>query len=603
MNCILLFFASGLLLLPGAYPSVWPQPQHARYAADQPLLYLTRATAFVVDGDADRYATNAVLRASVSRYTSLLQRFRFQSSVYSAEHAHGLHAHGLRPRDNIAPAPAQRLHLIKVRVASSDDTLSVTTSYAYAVHLQSADNATITADTCFGAAHALETVLQLFETTSQSQGGGIFPVEIQDYPSYPWRGVMLDVGRRFAPVPMIENLLDTMAAVKLSVLHLHASDYCRFAIESKRFPQLGSALRPGTPDAGMYSQQEIRELIRYAKLRGIRIVPEFDLPGHVFRWASVLQATGTGLALCRGTDYTVHHNASTNASYAVLHNLLGEMAELFDDDVMHVGMDEVGDPAPCSANGTLALERMLVDAVVHDFGKTVMGWNPITRVMQEKGEKNQNIVNSYMSNAAAGLVEQGYSVVDSESSHWYFTHPAGWDQHRVECAGGCVGARGWEMCWHPPGGDGGGIGEKRSAGGFGKGGKGGGRLLGGEMSLWTDDYVRRECGAHGPSLGLANGSCFYGREMDKGFQQSLGGLTWPRGLVAAGAFYNYNSTLNASSAAFAERIHKLNDALQRRGAFVCASGAACSYVGEGNRLYPGVDAQKLDGYSCSAQKK
>ena len=123
------------------------------------------------------------------------------------------------------------------------------------------------------------------------------------------------------------------------------------------------------------------------------------------------------------------------------------------------------------------------------------------------------------------------------------------------------------------------------------------------MSLWTDDYVRRECGAHGPSLGLANGSCFYGREMDKGFQQSLGGLTWPRGLVAAGAFYNYNSTLNASSAAFAERIHKLNDALQRRGAFVCASGAACSYVGEGNRLYPGVDAQKLDGYSCSAQKK
>ena len=118
----------------------------------------------------------------------------------------------------------------------------------------------------------------------------------------------------------------------------------------------------------MYSQSEIRQLIRYAKLRGIRIVPEFDLPGHAYRWASTLQETGTGLTLCHGTDYTIHHNDSTNASYHVLHSLLEEMASLFEDEVMHVGMDEVVDPAPCSTIGTLKLEQMLVDAVENDFG-------------------------------------------------------------------------------------------------------------------------------------------------------------------------------------------------------------------------------------------
>ena len=99
-----------------------------------------------------------------------------------------------------------------------------------------------------------------------------------------------------------------------------------------------------------------------------------------------------------------------------------------------------------------------------------------------------------------------------------------------------------------------------------------------------------------------NGSCFYGRDMDEGFQQSLGGMMWPRGLVAAGAFYNYNASLNASSEEFAERIHLLNDALQQRGAFVCASGIACSYVGAGGKLYSGVNGQELDGFSCSKQK-
>lgn len=121
------------------------------------------------------------------------------------------------------------------------------------------------------------------------------------------------------------------------------------------------------------------------------------------------------------------------------------------------------------------------------------------------------------------------------------------------------------------------------------------------MAHLEDDYVKRECGAHGPKLGLANASCYYSRTMDKGFAASLGGLIWPRGIVAAGAFYNYNNTVNASSPEFVEKIHQMTEHLQTRGLYVCPTSKVCSYVMEGNVLYPGINRSKLNGFSCASQ--
>ena len=95
---------------------------------------------------------------------------------------------------------------------------------------------------------------------------------------YKWRGVMIDSGRRFFPMPVVENLLDTMAVAKLNVLHLHASDFCRFGVESTTYPNLTSSLTGVY--GGFYTQQNIKDMIAYAGDRGIRVVPEFDLPGH-----------------------------------------------------------------------------------------------------------------------------------------------------------------------------------------------------------------------------------------------------------------------------------------------------------------------------------
>merc|ERR1719456_1322149 len=89
---------------------------------------------------------------------------------------------------------------------------------------------------------------------------------------------MIDTGRRFFPMESVRNLLDTMASTKLNVLHLHASDHCRFGVESKRFPNLTASLTGVR--AGFYTQQDIKDMISYAGARGIRVVPEFDVPGH-----------------------------------------------------------------------------------------------------------------------------------------------------------------------------------------------------------------------------------------------------------------------------------------------------------------------------------
>ena len=125
-----------------------------------------------------------------------------------------------------------------------------------------------------GVLRGLETFRQLIAEQS------VPVVDIDDHPRFPWRGLHLDVARHWMPVEVIKRNLDGMAAVKLNVFHWHLSDDQGFRIESKRFPklqQLGS-------DGHYYTQQQVRDVIAYARDRGIRVVPEFDIPGHTTSW-------------------------------------------------------------------------------------------------------------------------------------------------------------------------------------------------------------------------------------------------------------------------------------------------------------------------------
>ena len=138
--------------------------------------------------------------------------------------------------------------------------------------------ALLRANTVVGAMRGLETLLQLLESDRE---GFFFPaVRIEDRPRFAWRGLLMDVARHWEPVDVIKRTLDSMAVVKLNVVHWHLSDDQGFRVESLHFPLLHTL---GSADH-YYTQAEVREIVAYARDRGIRVVPEFDMPGHAHAW-------------------------------------------------------------------------------------------------------------------------------------------------------------------------------------------------------------------------------------------------------------------------------------------------------------------------------
>jgi hexosaminidase len=195
------------------------------------------------------------------------------------------------------------------------------------------------AETDIGAFRGLETVLQLLEADAS---GYRFPgVSIQDAPRFPWRGLLIDAGRHFMPVEVILRNLDAMAAVKLNVLHWHLTEDQGFRVECRTFPklhELGS-------DGQFYSQEQIRNVVAFAADRGIRVVPEFDIPGHSTSWFVGYPE----LASAPGPYAIERHfgiarpamDPTRESTYAFLDRFFQEMAELFPDEYLHIGGDEV----------------------------------------------------------------------------------------------------------------------------------------------------------------------------------------------------------------------------------------------------------------------
>ncbi|HYG08887.1 MAG TPA: beta-N-acetylhexosaminidase, partial [Pyrinomonadaceae bacterium] len=138
--------------------------------------------------------------------------------------------------------------------------------------------AVLKSPTTVGTLRGMETFLQLLD--SDREGYFIPSVQIQDRPRFPWRGLLIDVARHYQPLEVLKRNLDAMAAVKLNVLHWHLTEDQGFRIESKKFPRLHTM----GSDGQFYTQEEAREIIAYARERGIRVVPEFDMPGHATAW-------------------------------------------------------------------------------------------------------------------------------------------------------------------------------------------------------------------------------------------------------------------------------------------------------------------------------
>ena len=203
--------------------------------------------------------------------------------------------------------------------------------------------ARLKAATVDGAIHGLATFAQLIQ--AGPNGFQVAAVHIEDRPRFPWRGLMLDSCRHWMPVEVVKRNLDAMAAVKLNVFHWHLSEDQGFRVESKKYPKL----QEFGSDGNYYTQDQIRDVVAYARDRAIRVIPEFDMPGHTGAWFPGYPELAAGAGpYSIATQYGVFDpvmDPTKEETYAFIDGFIGEMAQLFPDPYFHVGGDEVRDVA------------------------------------------------------------------------------------------------------------------------------------------------------------------------------------------------------------------------------------------------------------------
>jgi hexosaminidase len=286
----------------------------------------------------------------------------------------------------------------------------------------------ILANTDLGAIRGLETLQQL---VSVDNDGYYFPgVEIIDSPRFPWRGLLLDITLHWMPMDVVKRTLDCMASVKMNVLHLHLTEDQMFGIESKVYPRLHEVGSEGN----YYTHEDIREVIAYADQRGIRIVPEFDVPGHCTSW---LKAYPELAAVKRDYELQRYYgvfdpalDVTKDYTYQFLDSLFTEMAGLFPDEYFHIGGDEnTGQDwdrnpdikAYMEKKGMTTYRELETEfisrilPILKKNGKKMMGWDEILRpgvphdIMIQSWRGTESLVEA-AKNGYTSLLSTGYYI-------------------------------------------------------------------------------------------------------------------------------------------------------------------------------------------------
>jgi len=339
------------------------------------------------------------------------------------------------------------LPLVAAKPSGAAATLTVRTDHAskevqelgedeaYSLEVR-AEGATLTAANPLGTMHGLQTFLQLVEVSPE--GFAAPAVMIHDQPRFPWRGLMIDVGRHFIPLNVLRRNLDGMEAVKMNVFHWHLSENQGFRAESKKFPKLHEMGSDGL----YYTQEEIRGLVEYARDRGIRVVPEFDMPGHSTAWfvghAELASGPGPYGIERKWGVFDPAMDPSNEGTYKFLDQLIAEMTHLFPDHYFHIGGDEVngkqwdGNPQIQSfmkAHGfknndaLQAYFSQRVQKLVTKHGKAVVGWDEVL----VPGVPKDIVIQSWRGPASLALAaEQGFRGI--LSSGYYLD--LGWSAAR-----------------------------------------------------------------------------------------------------------------------------------------------------------------------------
>jgi hexosaminidase len=315
--------------------------------------------------------------------------------------------------------------------------------------------------------YAFETILQLLPPAIDAQkapaaGSLILPaVQIVDSPRYPWRGMLLDVSRHFFPKEFIKKFIDYLAAHKMNVFHWHLTDDQGWRVEIKKYPRLTEvgAWRVNREDkhwnarepqkegeiadyGGYYSQDDIREIVAFAKSRFVTVVPEIEMPGHCLAALAAYPQYS-----CTGGPFTVPPGGAPSAlsvycagndeTFAFLEDVLTEVLDLFPGEYIHIGGDEVDKTtwkscpkcqARIAAEGLKNEEELQsyfirrIEKFLNSKGRKLIGWDeilegglaPMATVMSWRGMQG-----------GMTAARESHDVVMSPTSYCYFDYYQG----------------------------------------------------------------------------------------------------------------------------------------------------------------------------------
>jgi hexosaminidase len=298
-----------------------------------------------------------------------------------------------------------------------------------------------------GLFYGIQSLLQLFpleRTTAITIPLGT----IEDYPRFEWRGVHLDVCRHFFPVEFVKKYIDILAAYKINTFHWHLTDDQGWRIEIKKYPkltQVGSIRNEttgdGIPHGGFFTQEQIKEVVEYAKQKYIRVVPEIEMPGHALAALSAYpEFSCTGGPFKVETKWGVFEDvfcAGNDKTFEFLENILTEVIDLFPSEYIHIGGDEVPKARwekceKCQARmrtENLKNEHELqsyfiqrIEKFVNSKGRKIIGWDEI---LEGGLAPNAAVMSWRGTQGGIDAAKMNHNVVMSPGTHCYFDHYQG----------------------------------------------------------------------------------------------------------------------------------------------------------------------------------
>lgn len=320
---------------------------------------------------------------------------------------------------------------VAISIKNVSAPLEYGTDESYALRVSSGF-AEIVSATSWGALRGLETLSQLIEFDGSSYY--LSDRVVFDKPRFSHRGLLVDSGRHFEPIPALERLVESMTFAKLNVLHWHLTEDQSFPMPSETYPEL--------PEKGAWSKSErytradVEDFVEFCRLRGVRVIPEFDMPGHTSSWRNAHpEIFSSGCS----EDERGAFDPAKNETWELLTKQLDEWAEDFSDDFVHLGTDEV--PSKCW-NNTFDLEWMAANNLT-DFGQTygyfvdravsiarrrksnVVLWDEaFSSTAPPKDKESVVIQNWHSDDLLREIVVAGYRALASSATYWYLDHLA-----------------------------------------------------------------------------------------------------------------------------------------------------------------------------------